>query len=284
MENQDDITLITIFYDIGRGTWDNEYRRSERFYIDSFLKYFDYPYKMVCFIDDRYIDEIICRYAESKYRNKIFIPINRDWLTLNTRAWQNSEKDRTIINSSIYQDFIKEHRMNIFLKSMPIEKFNPNINIKGYLYPENVYSEYNTINHSKVDLMVYAKKCGFVKTNFIGWTDFGIFSSLYKTPELYPTRTIDVKKLAKNKFTFMCSRGFYESDFNMYFTLINSYQCFFGGFFATPIDMLDTLQRVYHESVDELYANYISDDDQHVLLRAYLKYQELFHVAISIYE
>lgn len=278
MENN--ITLITAFYDIGRGSWDNDFKRSERFYIESFFKYFDYPYTMVCFIDDRYIDEIIRRYAASPYQNKLFIPINQQWLSENTRAWQNLEKDTAAINSHEYQEYIRENRMSIILQSLPIKQFNPNVNIKGYLYPENVYPEYNTINHSKVDLMVYAKKCGFVKTDWIAWSDFGVFDSFYKTPENYPTRGIDVAKFAKDKFTFMCSREFKALDFNIAFTLVTAEQCFMGSFFATHIDMLATLQKIYHEAVDELYDNGVSDDDQHVYIRAYLKHTELFDIRI----
>jgi hypothetical protein len=280
MENNDDITIVTAFYDIGREHWDNEYKRDPQFYIDSFYKYFDYPYKMICFIDNRYIDAILNEYSRSKYQNKLFIPIYREWLVINTRAWKNFDKDFNIINSSEYQDYIRENRMYIILKKISIEQFNPNVNIKGYLYPENVYPEYNIINHTKVDLMVYAKKCGFIKTNWVCWSDFGVFHSVYKVPENYPMRGIDVNKFEKDKFTFMCYREFKENDFNMAFTLVTAEQLFLGSFFATPIKLLEKLQEVYHESVDELYENNISDDDQHVYIRAYLKYPELFDITI----
>jgi hypothetical protein len=45
-----------------------------------------------------------------------------------------------------------------------------------------------------------------------------------------------------------------------------------------------SLQKLYHECIDELYYNFISDDDQHVYLRCYIKNPELFdlHIIESI--
>ena len=46
--------------DIGRHKWiDDEFNRNIDFYTESFLSYLDYDYKMICYIDDRYIDNII---------------------------------------------------------------------------------------------------------------------------------------------------------------------------------------------------------------------------------
>ena len=57
--DSDDITLVTAFLDIGRSTWTDEFARQPSFYVDSFMNYLNYPYKMVCYIDDKYIDQII---------------------------------------------------------------------------------------------------------------------------------------------------------------------------------------------------------------------------------
>jgi hypothetical protein len=35
---------------------------------------------MVVFIDDRYIQEVQEKYKKSQYKNKIFIPINKEWI------------------------------------------------------------------------------------------------------------------------------------------------------------------------------------------------------------
>ena len=71
----DDICIVTAFFDIGRGFWKDKYRRTTKFYIQSFLNYLDYPYKMVCYIDERCIDYILEHYTRSPHSNKIFIPI-----------------------------------------------------------------------------------------------------------------------------------------------------------------------------------------------------------------
>lgn len=262
-----DITMVTSFYDIGRGKWNNEFIRSSQYYIQSFFKYLNYPYKMICFIDDRYIDEIISEYIKSKYRNKIFIPINKEWLIENIRAWRNYERESTIINGDDYQNYIKKERMRL----IPPQYFNVDKNINGYLFPENVYPEYNLINHSKVDFMMYAKKCGFIKTTMICWSDFGFFYSQCKTNETYPINILDVNKIPDNKMMILSERPIIECDYNMFSTLIYAPPVLRGSFMTIPIKLLDKIQDLYHVCIDELYDNNICDDDQHVFIRCICK-------------
>jgi hypothetical protein len=102
-----DITLVTAFYDIGRENWEANFKRDVSFYIDSFLTYLDYDYKMICYIDDRYINKILEKYAESQYKNKLFIPINRNWLDENIpgicrTAGTGVDKINSLINFNCY--------------------------------------------------------------------------------------------------------------------------------------------------------------------------------------
>lgn len=263
----DDITMVTAFYDIGRGKWNNEFIRSSQYYIQSFFKYLDYPYKMICFIDDRYIDEIISEYIKSKYRNKIFIPINKEWLIENIHAWKNYERETTIINGDEYQNCIKEERMRL----IPPQYFNVDKNINGYLFPENVYPEYNLINHSKVDFMMYAKKCGFIKTMMTCWSDFGFFYSIIKYPNLYPKNILDVNKIPHEKMMILSARPIIESDYNIFSTLILAPDVLKGSFMTIPTKLVDRIQDLYHDCLDELYDNNVCDDDQHVFIRCIVK-------------
>jgi hypothetical protein len=153
----DDITLVTAFLDIGRDKWkNNDFKRTTEFYINSFLTYLQYPYKMVCYIDEKYISKVLDEYRKSPHQNKIFIPINQSWLDENIHAWSLIENDRLVLNGQQFKDFLK--------KRLPIMYPNgiPETNVREHLCPENIYPEYNVVNHSKIDFIMHA-----IKNNYI---------------------------------------------------------------------------------------------------------------------
>ena len=100
MEYDNDITLVTMFFDINRDNWElsNSVRKTNT-YLNAFYHFLDYPYNMVCFIDNRYYNEVIEKYNESKYKNKVFISIDKQWLTEHTLAWKQVGVDEIIMKS-----------------------------------------------------------------------------------------------------------------------------------------------------------------------------------------
>jgi len=270
-----DITLVTAFYDIGRENWEANFKRDVSFYIDSFLTYLDYDYKMICYIDDRYINKILEKYAESQYKNKLFIPINRNWLDENIHAWKNVERDRSIMQNKEYQDLLKSHRLP---KMYP--DGIPESNLRNHLCPENVFPEYNVVNHSKIDFIVHAIKNGYITTKFTGWTDFGYFKTYHSDDSPLPSGTIDVNKLHPDKLIFNLRRQILEQDKDVYFTMIYAYELFIGAFYAGPTELMLPFQDLYHECVNEMLDKFVTDDDQHVYIQCYIKRPELMHLNI----
>uniref|UniRef100_A0A6C0DQE6 Uncharacterized protein n=1 Tax=viral metagenome TaxID=1070528 RepID=A0A6C0DQE6_9ZZZZ len=268
----DDITIITSFLDIGRGEWNNEWRRQPQYYVDSFLIYLRYPYKMVCYIDDQFIDQVLNEYEKSEYKNKRFIPINKDWLTENIHAWQNFEKERGILSSEQFMKIIQQR-----FHFMDMKNFDRTRNIEGYLFPENVYPEYTTVTHSKIDLMMHAINNNYVNTPYVSWCDFGIFYSQHKDGK-YPNSVLDINKMHREKITMCVSNNVSPKDSNMFFVLVFAPETFWGGFISGKKDLFSSLQTLYHECLDEMHNNNITDDEQHVYLRCYLKNPELFHL------
>jgi hypothetical protein len=144
-DTDNDITLVTAFIDIGRDKWQNqEFKRTTDFYINSFLTYLNYPYKMVCYIDEKYIDKVLEAYRKSPYQNKHFIPINKEWLEKNIHAWRLIENDRQILNSPDFKNFLSKRLNIMYPYGMP------ETNVREHLCPENIYPEYNVIKHSKI--------------------------------------------------------------------------------------------------------------------------------------
>jgi hypothetical protein len=272
----DDITIVTAFFDIGRGFWKNKHRRTTRFYIQSFLNYLDYPYKMVCYVDDRCIDYVLEHYTRSSHNNKVFIPINAKWLEKNIHAWKQIPKDREIMQSSRYREFI-DHRQNIMYPD-GIPKNTP----EKRVFPENEVPEYNAINHAKIDFINNAIDCGYVNESIVCWSDFGYFGTQHNNVKTtFPTEILDKTRFSPNRITFFLQKEITEQDTDPLYMLICAPELFTGTFWGGPTYLMPILQNLYHDCVEDLYSVNISDDDQHIYLRCCLKDSDIFDLKLN---
>ena len=159
-----------------------------------------------------------------------------------------------------------------FYKSLVQDRINT-----GY-HPENIYPEYNSINHSKIDFICYALNNNIInKNDFICWSDFGYFNSiLHNNPNEYPFSSLDINNFNTNTLSFCLRNKLDRFDSNMYKTLVEAPEKFTGSFFSGPMNLMLKLQALYHKSLEELYSNNLSDDDQHIYLRCFLKEPDIF--------
>jgi hypothetical protein len=67
----------------------------------------------------------------------------------------------------------------------------------------------------------------------------------------------------------------------MEYTLVNAPEKITGSFFSGPAKLMLELQTLYHISLNELYKNNISDDDQYVYFRCYLKNPTIFKLYVN---
>jgi len=248
------ITVITAFYDIGRGDW-KKYNRNVDLYFNSFKKYLLLPYNIVAFIDDRYLDKIPIQIKNCKV-----IPINYEWLISNLESWKKLEIAKEIMNLDSYRHLVK-HRIECN-------------------YPENISAEYNTINHSKIDFIYYCIVNNIVTSELVCWSDFGYHNSILKN-NIYPYSTIDINKLNQNKLNFWLRNNIEENDFDIINTLVNAREVFTGSFFAGPLYLMLKLYCIYHINLNDMYSRNISDDDQHIYLRCYFSNPDIFELYIS---
>lgn len=278
MEYDNDITLVTMFFDINRDNWElsNSVRKTNT-YLNAFYHFLDYPYNMVCFIDNRYYNEVIEKYNESKYKNKVFISIDKQWLTEHTLAWKQVGVDEIIMKSIHYKLFMKKRvEVSYEISNKPIP---PDVNIEDYLFPENKYPEYVAITHSKIDLLIHALEHNCIKTPYTFWVDFGYFHSVYENKkETFPSNTLDIHKFHKEKLNFIIRNKIKKNNYNPYRELIMAPDLFTGGFWGGKNDLLYKLQDLYHRCVNKLYNLNISDDEQHIYYTCYDENPELFHL------
>lgn len=249
--------LVTAFFDVGRSGWRKSPKDTETFYVASFRHYLsvNMTNKMVVFLDKRLIHLL----PSNIYRVQI-IPIDYEWLEANTKSWQQRETATRVMQSTLYQtllyDRIKEG------------------------YPENIYPEYNLINHSKIDFIVYAIKQGLVPRDAsVAWTDFGYHFSVYGPQGPFPNQTI--RLLNTDKLTFCLVQPPTKEDADVGHTLTVARPTFTGGFFGGPQDLLLELHTLYHTCLDVFYTCGIADDDQHIYLRCWLRQPELFQLYLK---
>jgi hypothetical protein len=156
----------------------------------------------------------------------------------------------------------------------------PETGVREHMCPENIYPEYNVINHSKIDFIVHAIKNKYIDTYYTAWSDFGYFSTYHKDGSPLPINTIDTAKLDMNKITICLRRQIMEQDKDMMFTLLYAYELFIGAFYAGPTHIMEYFQNLYHDCVDEMYGRSVSDDDQHVYIRCHMKNPHVFNLSI----
>lgn len=261
------ITIVTAFFDICRDLF-KDFRREVTYYTNSFIHYLDYPYVMVCYIDDRYIEPILEKYEKSKYKNKRFIPINKQWLFDNIDAWKRLHIDKAIIDSDYYKELLDL----------------PQSRRRDFQFPENHSAKYNAINHSKIDFINHSIANNYINSAITCWCDFGYFETQQKSiVSTLPKNTLDINKFHEQKISFILKNEINEKDMHMIYTLISPREVFTGTFFGGPTFLMKKLQKLYHNCIQEMYEKNVSDDDQHVFLRCYLSNPDLFdlHVILS---
>lgn len=245
------ITLVTAFFDIGRSDWNSYFKRDTDTYINSFLNFMDTDYHMVIFMDSRYIEII------PKMKNKILIPIDISFLHEHC-SWKYLKVDRSIMDSEKYKKLVH------------------NRIILGH--GENISSEYNLINHSKIDFIKYAKDHSLIP-DYACWVDFGYHNAIcHNDPNNFPIHCLDSTKFNQTRSSF-CIMSI-PNEYDPFNILVSAPDIFTGSFYGIPGNCINTLHTFYHESLQELYNLGISDDDQHVWLHCFSKHPELFHLTL----
>lgn len=267
--NNDDIVFVTAFFNINRSNW-NISKRDINYYLDSLKILLITEKNIIVFIDDRYINlDFIQNYMYNikvlNNKSKI-IPINYEWLIKNSESWKKNEICKKIMNSNEY-----------------IQKVCHRIKAGN---PENIYPEYNTINHCKIDLIKYAIDNNMIEINdLICWCDSGYHKSiLHGNSFEYPYSSLDTNKFNHNKLNFCLRNKITQNDENIDYTLIYAPEVFTGSFFAGKIILMNKLYTLYHACLDEMYIMNIADDDQHIYLRCFLKEPDLFELFLSPYK
>ena len=253
-----DITLVTMFYNIGRESWDL-YPRKVAEYINAFEVFLNYDYNMVIFVDDRYYNQLNEKLQNSDFKhNKQLIPINEQWLFDNLWSWSRLDQETKIMNSKKYKSLVA-HRI-------------------ARSYPENINPSYTILTHSKIDVVNYVIENNLTDSKYLAWVDFGYFYDK-TTAEFLPNDVLDINKLNTEKFNICLIQPITPLDKDYLFTLHYAPEKIGAYFFFGSKQIMKEFQQLSHKWLIKFQEEYnIADDEQAVWLQCYFDNPDLFEL------
>lgn len=249
-----EITLVSLFFDIGRETW-GLYPRKTQDYIESFKIFLKYDYKMVVFVDDRYYDQL----KEFNDDKKLLIPINKEWLFENLWAFSKYERECEIMNSDYYTKLVK-HRIDLN-------------------YPENTNPLYTILTHSKIDVVNYVIENNLSQTEYFAWVDFGYFYDK-TSKDFLPTGSLDITKFDLEKINLCLINPITDRDSDILYTLKYAPEIIGAYFFFGNRSVLKQFQLLCHDALVQFQKIGIADDEQGLWLQIYFQFEHLFKLHV----
>jgi hypothetical protein len=243
------ILFFTAFKDIGRKNF-VYYTRSNETYFNYFINLAEnINYKLIVYIENDIKTELL-NYKNINNPNIIFKDLN--YVRTFYELYNND--NNLIINSEHYK------------KKIPI------LRTKN---PEHKYAEYNSITNSKFNFINNAKKI-FPNYEYYAWIDFGCVRNLSIVPQ-----NINISKLVK-KIIFHC---FSVPDCNNRKSedemLASDVIYFDGSQFIVHTSLVGKFEFLCDMKLQDWIINYITDDDQNLVLQVYYDNPELFELVIN---
>lgn len=246
------ITIITAFFDIGRGGWSVEnghpsyLQRSNEKYLKYFSNLAQLENEMVIFTSQNYVDQI--------------------------KAIR-GDKPTTIIATCLDEKFADFKQQISQIQSS--ETFREKIGPEQLKNPEYWSPEYVLVTNLKSYFVNKAIKDGLIHTHLAAWVDFGYCRNL-KT----------LSNIKKWNFTFSESKVHFFSikktfeitTENVQHAIFNNQAFIIGGVIvAAPEKWMDFSKLVY-ACQKKMLAQNIVDDDQGIYLQALLAQPDLFEI------
>jgi hypothetical protein len=241
----EEIIFITSFKDINRSNWEH-YNRSTDGYIDYFCTLANnIKYKLIVYVENDIKDIIIAR--QDFNENIIFEHLN----SVDTFLNRFIENDKKIIESEIYKNKIPDYRKNS---------------------PEHLYSDYNLINHSKINFVKDVKKKN-PNYLFYAWIDFGRMNESIDNIPI----DINISLIPTNKITYH-----FVNDPPLHKIseeeMLKSHAIYLlGSSYIVPNNLVEYFESLWESKLLEWQEKYITDDDQNLVLQLYFDNPELFY-------
>ena len=245
-----DITIVTAFFDIGRGDWTPDkglphyLQRTTKTYMDRFAFMAKLENPMVVYTSKEFVDDVK------------FLRQDRptDILTID---FKESFKELKEAVTKVQQD----------------PEYQSKINPTQVRNPEYWNADYVVVNALKSSFVTKAIQNQFVKTDLVAWLDFGYCRDKDTlngvTKWQYP--------FDKDKIHLFNIKDFVPETF-IVDVIANNDVHMTGPCIVAGREMWPILESLVYHSTTELLKNNLIDDDQTLLLMSYLSKPELFEL------
>ena len=238
--DDNDVLFVTAYKDINRESWQH-YVLTNDYYIERFIRLTNnIQYKLIVYVEDSKMNKLKCYTFKPNIIFKKFEDVD---IFLDKYL----EKDKEIMTSEIYKSKIPDHR-----------KINP----------EHIYSEYNLINHSKINFVRHSKNL-YPNYRFYSWIDFGFARETTTVP-----KNINFPILPEKIIYQVLKIPEYVIDPNIMLSLDDIY--FAGSTFIIHHSLVEIIECLYEKKIQEFQSNYITDDDQNLILQIFYENKHLF--------
>jgi hypothetical protein len=136
--------------------------------------------------------------------------------------------------------------------------------------PEHIYSEYNLINHSKINFVSNARDC-YPEYSFYSWIDFGYAREEKFIPKNLMVYNLPHKIIYHNILTplqYISPDDMLKTG-DIYMT---------GSSYIVHKSLVYKFEKLYDKKIKDWHSNFITDDDQSLVLQLYFENPDLFHL------
>lgn len=239
---KNEVTIVTAFLDIGRGSWTN-FNRKNSFYFENFRLMTNCENDIIVFTEDRFFDEIRSMRKNIKMVSISGILEEYKPLLYSIEKIQKSEK---------FKSFVKN-------KSLP----------------EYTNANYVFINYMKSYFLKTAVRKNLVETDVSAWLDFGYVRNPSLCPKgsilrFNPNDKINLFTVGNENLNFS-----YEQIKEIVRTnSVKIHGCHMIG----PNNLWDWLFEEITFNLNRLIEDNMVDDDQTLLLMSYINHPEKFNL------
>jgi protein YibB len=243
------ITIVTAFFDIGRGDWT--------------------PDKGLPHYLHRTTDTYFERFGHmAKLQNKIIVYCSSEHVDKIKELREDRPTEILVVDFPNSFQELRNAVSTVQKNPEYLKKINP-MQVRN---PEYWSADYVVVNALKSTFVNRAIQMGYVETDLVAWLDFGYCREASTTNGVtkwqYPFN--------KEKIHFFNVRN-YEGSFILDI-IANNIVHTHGSMIVADKTMWPTLEALIHHSINELLKNNLIDDDQTLMLMSYLQKPELFEL------
>lgn len=239
-------TFITAFFDIGRSNWSAKFPRSNGSYFNYFSRLTGLENKIICYTSHDLVDKIKS-YSLSDDVEYIVIDFNDEFgATL--------KKIKEIHESDEWKSKFPERALAL---------------------PDYSIPEYVTVTNQKVWFVQDAIERGLVTTEWAGWIDFGFVREAETLADTFVFNTT----WNDNKIHLFTRASLKSANIKtLSHAIFGGNDYIMGGSILGKKEVWRPFKDLYYKELDTLLNGRIADDDQGVLLSAYITNPSMFSI------